>query len=247
LLQFRQSLHNLHRLHTHRHHFFDQPHNVFGIIGAVRIVRDAAALVGFDTILVYDPVESGTVTEAVFKGFGGNAAEGQKLVVDDLDFVFGEFHLLDTPIQTEDVLTAHPELDGIYCHSDFTLAGVIPALKRVGRLEPVGHEKHIYTVSIDATSQALDWIRERQHDASVSQPFIAYGTLAVEFFAEYYLKERPIPVGETLTRSGVLWSPAAIEDAPTGPMINLRTTPVDIHNVDDPRLWANYYGYLQKK
>lgn len=148
---------------------------------------------------------------------------------------------------TEDVLTAHPELDGIYCHSDFTLAGVIPALKRVGRLEPVGHEKHIYTVSIDATSQALDWIRERQHDASMSQPFIAYGTLAVEFFADYYLKEKPIPVGETITRSGVLWSPAAIEAAPTGPMINLRTTPVDIHNVDDPRLWANYYGYLQKK
>jgi len=148
---------------------------------------------------------------------------------------------------TEDVLTVHPELDGIYCHSDFTLTGVIAALERMGRLELVGKENHIYTVSIDATSQALDWIRQREHDVSVSQPFIAYGTLAVEFFAEYYLKDKKIPVGQTVTRSGVLWSPAQVIESPTGPMINLRTTSVDIHNVDDPRLWANYYGYLQGK
>jgi len=148
---------------------------------------------------------------------------------------------------TEDVLTAYPELDGIYTHSDFTLAGVIPALERIGRLELVGEENHIYTVSIDATSQALDWIRQRKQDASMSQPFIAYGTLAVEFFAEYYLKGKEIPVDQTVTQSGVLWSPAQIIESPTGPMINLRTTPVDIHNVDDPRLWANFYGYLQKK
>lgn len=147
----------------------------------------------------------------------------------------------------EDVLTAHPELDGTYTHSDFTLAGVIPALERIGRLELVGKPNHIFTVSIDAASQALDWIRERKHDASMAQPLVSYGILAVEFFAEYYLKGKEIPVGQTITQSGVLWSPAQIIEAPTGPMVNLRTTPVDIHNVDDLRLWSNYYRYLQEK
>jgi len=147
----------------------------------------------------------------------------------------------------EDVLTAHPELDGIYCHSDFTLTGVIPALERMGRLKLVGEEGHIYTVSIDATSQALEWIRERKHDASMNQPFVDYGLLAMELFVEYYLKGKPIPIGEKIVKPGALWSPAVVEESPTGPVVKLRTTPVDIHNVDDPRLWANYYGYLQKK
>jgi len=144
---------------------------------------------------------------------------------------------------TEDILTAHPELDGIYCHSDFTLTGVIAALDRLGRLELVGHPEHIYTVSIDATSQALEWIRERKHDASISQPFVDYGNLAMEMFAEYYLEGKEIPVGEEIVQPA-LWSPAVIADSPTGPVVELRTTPVSIHNVDDPRLWANHYGYL---
>jgi len=148
---------------------------------------------------------------------------------------------------TEDVLTARPELDGIYCHSDFTLTGVIPALERTGRLRLVGTDDHIFTVSIDATSQALDWIRERKHDASVSQPFVDYGQTAIMLFAEYYLEGKEIPVGETISQPGALWSPAVIEDSPTGPVVKLRTVPVDIHNVDDSRLWANYYGYLRKQ
>jgi hypothetical protein len=41
------TLHNLHRLHADRHHLFDQAHNVFGIIGAVRVVGNAAAFVSF--------------------------------------------------------------------------------------------------------------------------------------------------------------------------------------------------------
>lgn len=148
---------------------------------------------------------------------------------------------------TEDVLTARPDLDGIYCHSDFTLTGVIPALERMGKLKPVGTNDHIFTVSIDATSQALDWIRERKHDASICQPFVDYGKIAIMLFAEYYLKGKEIPIGEKISQAGALWSPATIEASPTGPVVKLRTVPVDIHNVDDLRLWANYYGYLQKK
>jgi hypothetical protein len=83
LFQFRQFFHNLHRLHTYRYHLFNQAHNVFRIIGPVGVIGDAAAFVGFDAVLVNNPIESRAVAEAIFKDFGGNAGEGEEVVVDE--------------------------------------------------------------------------------------------------------------------------------------------------------------------
>ena len=42
-----------------------------GVVGAVGIVHDAAAFVGFDAVLVNDPFGGGAVAEAAVEGFGG--------------------------------------------------------------------------------------------------------------------------------------------------------------------------------
>jgi hypothetical protein len=48
--------------------------------------------------LIDDPIEGGTVAEAIFKYFCGDAAEGEKVVVFELGFVFAEAHFFDAPI-----------------------------------------------------------------------------------------------------------------------------------------------------
>jgi hypothetical protein len=48
---------------------------VFGIVGAVGVVGDAAAFVGADLILVDDPVERGAIAQPLLKHFGRNSTQ----------------------------------------------------------------------------------------------------------------------------------------------------------------------------
>jgi len=139
---------------------------------------------------------------------------------------------------TENVLTAYPELDGIYWHSDCIGAGVVPALERLGKLKLVGEPGHIFLVGIDGTRVMLDYIRERKVDATMSQPLLDHGKVALEFLRAYF-DGKEVPTSGLVIEPGALWSPAKIELVNTGPLINLATTPVDITNVDDSRLWGN--------
>lgn len=61
--------------------------------GAVGVVGDVGAGVGGDAILVDDPIEGGAVAEAVAKGGGWDAPEGEGFVVAEVGFVFAEGHL----------------------------------------------------------------------------------------------------------------------------------------------------------
>jgi hypothetical protein len=67
----------------------NQPLDVLRIVGAVGVVSDSAASVGADLILVDYPFERGTIAQAIFKDFGRNATQSQKVVVDERVFVFG--------------------------------------------------------------------------------------------------------------------------------------------------------------
>ena len=69
------------------------------VVGAVGVVDDAAAFVGFEAVLVDDPFEGGAVAEAVVEGFGRDAVEGEEAVVGELGPVFGEAHLFDAPVE----------------------------------------------------------------------------------------------------------------------------------------------------
>ena len=139
---------------------------------------------------------------------------------------------------TEDILTAHPELDGIYWHSDCIGAGVVPALERLGKLKLIGEPDHIFLVGIDGTRVMLGYIREKKVDATMSQPLLDHGKVALEFLRAYFQGEE-IPTSGLVIEPGALWSPAHIQMVNTGPLINLATTPVDLTNVDDSRLWGN--------
>ena len=56
---------------------FDEFQDVLRVVAsAVGIVRDAAALVGFDAVLVDDPIEGGAVAEAVEKSSASKANAG---------------------------------------------------------------------------------------------------------------------------------------------------------------------------
>ena len=74
--QRRQPLYNSHRFQVQADDLADQARDIVRVAGAVGVVDDAAAGVGFDAVLVDDPFEGGAVAEAVGEGGGGDAVEG---------------------------------------------------------------------------------------------------------------------------------------------------------------------------
>ncbi len=138
-----------------------------------------------------------------------------------------------------DTLTVHPELDGIYWHSDAIGAGVVPALERLNRLKPVGDPGHIFLVGIDGMRVMLGYIRDKKVDATMSQNLLDLGDVALGLLNDHF-DGKAIPESGVVEREGAAWSPAKVERADTGPLINLSTVPVDAGNADDPGLWGNF-------
>lgn len=139
--------------------------------------------------------------------------------------------------ETEKVLH-ETELDGIYLQSDMVgLPEILPVLKRMGKLHPVGEPGHICLVGVDGGPVALRAIREGFVDCVVAQPLTDYGIIA-DWIERRFRAETPKPgrVGE----ADALWAPAELIDGPHGMQLLLRTTPVTRDNVDDPNLWANH-------
>ena len=132
----------------------------------------------------------------------------------------------------------HADIDGIYWHSDAIGLGVVPALERLQRMQPVGEEGHIFLVGIDGMPGMLEYIREGKVDATMSQNLLDLGQVALELLSDH-LAETPVPTSGEITRDGAPWSPATIETVETGPLVNLATTPIDKTNVDDPGHWGN--------
>ncbi len=138
---------------------------------------------------------------------------------------------------TEDVLTTDPDLDAVYFHSEYTGAGVVPALDRLGKIKPVGHPDHIIVLGIDGTPEALDWIRKGTMDSTSAQPLYDYGIVCARFIKDY-LEGKEIKPGK-VEGPGALWSPAEIVEGEYGLELKLATTLVTKENVDDPGLWGN--------
>ncbi len=137
----------------------------------------------------------------------------------------------------QNAFVARPDIDAIYWHSDFTGAGVIPALDEIGLLKKVGEEGHIIIFGIDADPNALEKIRNGSQDGSVNQPLLDFGVLAM--FIKKYLDGEELSTG-VFEQECAKWSPASIEDTEYGLTMNLATWPVTIDNVDDADNWGNY-------
>ena len=119
-----------------------------------------------------------------------------------------------------DMLTATPDLWGIYAQSDCILPGIWAALEQSGKLFPVGHEEHIITVAIDGAPVALEKIRDGFHDLTVEQSPYAMGCVVAK---------------------GVLMLAKGLDlPEPPNHLIEVRPVRITAENVDDPSLWGNY-------
>ena len=126
---------------------------------------------------------------------------------------------------TQTVLTANPDLAGVYMQSDtLFLAPVESALKKAGNTS-------VKLVGIDGTPQTLDGIRDGSVYATVSQP--------IELYAKYgVLYNQAAQDGETFS-PGPTDHESEIVDI-NGTLTDLLPAPlVTAENVDEPTLWGN--------
>jgi ribose transport system substrate-binding protein len=129
------------------------------------------------------------------------------------------------------VLTANPDLKGVFQQADYALDATNAVISQAGYTAKAGEEGHIYNISIDATPQALDLIREGVMDASISQPLDVYATLGVEYLLAT-LNGETFEVGPTDHGSEIVEFSGNLMDLVPAVLVTSE-------NVDDPELWAN--------
>jgi len=119
-----------------------------------------------------------------------------------------------------DMLTATPDLWGVYSHCDDIIPGIFSAIEQAGKLHPVGHEKHITVVSIDADPVSLEKIREGIQDATIDQSPYEMACIMVK---------------------AVLMFAQGLE-LPKFPdnIVEVRADLITAEDLDDPLLWGNF-------
>jgi ribose transport system substrate-binding protein len=130
------------------------------------------------------------------------------------------------------VLTANPDLRGIFQQSDYALSPTLNVLKQAGRDAKVGEEGHIYNISIDASPQALELIRSGDLDAGISQPLDLYAKYGVKYLQDA-LAGKELSLGKTDHGSEVV-------EFNGNKMDLLPAVLVTKQNADDPNLWGNH-------
>jgi ribose transport system substrate-binding protein len=129
------------------------------------------------------------------------------------------------------VLDATPDLAGIFQQSDYALSATLNVLTQAGRDAKVGEEGHIYNVSIDATPQALQLVRDGALDAAISQPLDGYAKYGVQYLQDA-LDGEALEAGPTDHGSEIVEFNGNMMDL-------LPATLVTVDNVDDEALWGN--------
>lgn len=129
------------------------------------------------------------------------------------------------------VLTANPDLKGVFQQSDYALSPTLNVLKQTGHDAKVGEPGHIYDISIDASPQALDLVRSGGLDAAISQPLDLYAKYGVKYLQDA-LAGKPLALGKTDHGSEVV-------EFSGNKMDLLPAVLVTKANVDDPALWGN--------
>jgi ribose transport system substrate-binding protein len=129
------------------------------------------------------------------------------------------------------VLTANPDLKGVFQQSEYALAATNAVLEQAGYTAKVGEEGHIYNISIDATREALDLVREGVLDAAISQPIDLYASLGVGYLVGA-MNGETYAVGPTDHNSEIVEFNGNLMDLVAAVLVKA-------DNADDPALWAN--------
>jgi len=137
-----------------------------------------------------------------------------------------------------DVMTANPDLDGIYIHSDNVYGpGTKAAMDQLGRFHKRGEPGHIILTGVDGGPWILEAILDGVADGAGSQPVSDFGI--VVRWIDQELRGKPVTEGE-VTQAGAPWSPAHVKVNPDGTMeLFLATTKVTADNINNPAIWTN--------
>jgi len=137
-----------------------------------------------------------------------------------------------------DVLSANPDLDGIYIHSDNVYGpGTKAAMDQLGRFHKRGENGHIILTGVDGGPWILEAILDGVADGAGSQPVSDFGIVVK--WIDQELKGKPVAEGE-VAQAGAPWSPAHIKRNADGTMeLFLATTQVTADNIHNPATWTN--------
>jgi len=137
-----------------------------------------------------------------------------------------------------DVLSANPDLDGIYIHSDNVYGpGTKAAMDQLGKFHKRGEAGHIILTGVDGGPWILEAILDGIADGAGSQPVSDFGI--VVRWIEQELGGKPVAEGEVV-QAGAPWSPAHVKVNKDGTMeLFLATTKVTAENITNPAIWTN--------
>jgi len=136
-----------------------------------------------------------------------------------------------------DVLTAEPDLRGIYFHSDNVYGpGTVAALEQVRGSVPLrGETGHMIMTSVDCGPWALENIWSGMHDGCGGQPVSDFPV--VSYYMDKVFKGEAIEEGEYV-QEGAIWSPAKVaKDADGNFHLFLATLLVDESNIATDAPW----------
>ena len=141
----------------------------------------------------------------------------------------------DTPTAVNDAKTAlstYPDLRGIYVEWGAPEDGILAAEQALGKLTAVGSASHIVLIGNDGVPHEHALIRNKQLDATISQPANSYAQYAI-FYARAALEGKTYSANQTTDHNSTIVNlQGNLEDALPAPV-------VDSSNVDDPNLWGN--------
>lgn len=119
-----------------------------------------------------------------------------------------------------DMLTATPDIWGVFAYCSNYAPAVLSAIEQAGRLFPTGHEDHIFYVDIDGAPPSLDGIRKGHIDMSVeNNPYI-------------------MAVGAT-KGALMLAQGLSLPKYPSN-IVDIPLSRITAENVDDIALWGNF-------
>jgi len=137
-----------------------------------------------------------------------------------------------------DVLSANPDLDGIYIHSDNVYGpGTKAAMDQLNRFHKRGEPGHIILTGVDGGPWILEAILDGVADGAGSQPVSDFG-IVVKWIGQT-LAGKTLAEGE-VTQAGAPWSPAHVKTNKDGTKeLFLATTKVTAENITNPATWTN--------
>ena len=144
----------------------------------------------------------------------------------------------------QDWMTAHPETDAIFFHSDgaYTPAA-IAALTPLGRWAPTGREGHIICAGVDGSNVVVHAIKHGYMEYTSGAEHADAGGLLGSLAMEFLQTGKRLQAGDQVQRPDTRWKVAEVGHDPkySGPLVYLPISPISAENAADPELFANKY------